>query len=244
MSSLHITPFILDQNNSVYIDFYTPTVAGIYSMSVTFGFAVEKMHVQMSPFAFEVRFSPTPRVVSCRFSDGGTSVVIKFSTSTDRGLLSNIQPCSTFIEFTGFLGNGCRSYWANNMELHLSLGVGASLIPGNVIHLKRNAIRAYLSSSLNASGSMNVVALDSFHVRVMLSSPTEISHCNDIELDVTSSTGSCGRPFAVSWHVSFTAKRFIEIQQVLNSYNGKLQARVAANLLMPGDQYLLWSTFV
>jgi len=65
---LHITPFILDQNNSVYIAFYTPTVAGIYSMSVTFGFAVEKMHVQKSPFAFEVRFSPTPRVVSCKFS--------------------------------------------------------------------------------------------------------------------------------------------------------------------------------
>lgn len=85
---------------------------------------------------------------------------------------------------------------------------------------------------------MNVVALRNFPVKVILSSPAEISYCNDVVLDATSSTGSSGRPFVVTWFVSFSATRAIEIQRILNSFNGSLQARIPSCLLLPGERYL------
>ena len=183
-------------------------------MSVTFGSGYEKLHIQMSPFTFPIQLSPTPTVLFCRFSSGGTSVVVTFASSTDRGQLSNTQSCSAYIENSGALGNGCRSSWTTDKELQLLLGAGATLVPGDILNLKRNVIRAYLSSSLYVSGSINVVAPFLFPVNIVLLSPAEISHCHDIVLDATSSSGSCGRAFAVSWFVSLSAKRADEIQKL------------------------------
>ena len=67
-----ISPFILDLNNSVYIAFYLPTVAGTYRVSVTFGSGDQRAPIHMSPFAIQVQESPNPSVISCRFSVGGT----------------------------------------------------------------------------------------------------------------------------------------------------------------------------
>jgi hypothetical protein len=235
---LQISPFILDRNDSVYIAFYIPTVAGKYHLSVYFGSGSEKNHIHMSPVVFQIALNQAPTVEFCRFAVGGTSLVVSFSASTDRGQFSNSQPCSSYIDDVSSLGNGCVAFWATDKELHLSLGTGALLAPGNVLTVKKNVIRAYMSSSLYISGQINVVAPFGFPVKAVLSTPAEVSHCNDIILDAASSTGSCGRPFVVSWFVSYSANRAFEIQQILNLHNGKLQARIPADLLLPGEEYL------
>ena len=68
--------------------------------------------------------------------------------------------------------------------------------------------------------------------------PAEISYCNDVVLDAISSTGSSGRPFVVTWFVSFSETRAIEMQRILDSFNGSLQARIPSALLLPGECYL------
>jgi hypothetical protein len=167
-----ISPFILDLNNSVYIAFYLPTVAGTYRVSVTFGSGDQRAPIHMSPFAIQVQESPNPSVISCSFSVGGTSLIITFSSSTDRGNYVETQPCSSYVADTTSLGNGCSSFWVTDQELYLSLGNGAFVIPGSILNLKGNVIRAYLSSSSYISGLMNVVALHNCPVKVILSSPS------------------------------------------------------------------------
>ena len=160
---------------------------------------------------------PAPDMSSCRFSDSGQSAIIRFRSPTDSaGFAASEWPCSALFSFINADKSTCS--WVDSEAVSVSFGVVGVistyqyLIPGDIVTLKPNLIRAFCARSRSFCASNPTANTDTTEVlqplhpaspTVILSAPSFISSCSNLSLDATASYGDGGRLYsAVQWSVS------------------------------------------
>jgi hypothetical protein len=157
---------------------------------------------------------PPPAVVSAAFSSLAQGIEVIFDSETDRGAASGAHGshlgCQSLVSFPGSsLADTCS--WVSKSKLLVTLGRGASVLPGDTIAVHKGQLRAEctLASSncpdwqYNHGESLTIRApTNALTPTVVLTAPSSIGVCDDITINSGSSTGSGGRKFsAYMWTV-------------------------------------------
>ena len=160
---------------------------------------------------------PAPDMESCRFTDSGQYITIRFNSPTDNGgFVASEWPCSSFFSFINADKSTCS--WIDSEAVSVSFGVvGVNsnpqyLVPGDIVTLLPNRIRAFCTKSRSLCSANPTANMDSLVVEqpsnptspiVILSAPSSISSCFNLSLDSSASYGNGGRLYsAVRWSVS------------------------------------------
>jgi len=140
---------------------------------------------------------PKPIVNIALFNNNGESIFIIFNSKTNQANFENIFPCEYLLEFYGNIQSTCQ--WINSTHIEI---LGAKMIsPGTSITIKGDKILPYceyitcLSNFVELTTIYISPPIDPIIPSVSISTPNIIGGCNSIILDLTSSTGFCGRPW-------------------------------------------------
>ncbi|KAJ1396414.1 hypothetical protein B484DRAFT_407340, partial [Ochromonadaceae sp. CCMP2298] len=158
---------------------------------------------------------PTPELQSARFSNDGSLVLVAFSALTDKGLLPNNFMCTALFLFAGASRASCQWLDAKSVAiypLYNSLYADDILRIGSSISLLASAaVRAQCSREASECGGWSSVVRRTLQTLAPLSAlmpvvsiigPSSIGACDELLLDVTSSSGAAGRP----WKSDFTVR--------------------------------------
>jgi hypothetical protein len=205
--------------------------AGRYLLNVTLsgrsGEAYEVSFPLGSEFVVKAFDDPTPAPLLKRamFSSDGSKVLIEFSGSTDEGSslkYSLMFDCSKMFSAHSLQSSppnpisvsGSRCVWTSSQSLEM-LPV-PQLNVGDVLALKGGLLRAQCPSKSDCSlwpaspsGTVTITAPSPaliFLPSVTVSIPTELGACDDLLLDLSSSSGSGGREWkSLSFKVSIVS---------------------------------------
>ena len=212
-------------------------------------------------------FSPTipmkdpPGIESCHFSNDGSYIKLVFDVATDRGNFERSHQCEIMLDFP-HVGNAmCR--WSDDSILRVfpaefdSFSVPSLVQIGDILRVKDNIARskcpseAKLSECSKWSTSSNLECVVSHPVSpslpsVSISSPSVVSSCNSFTLDISTSTGSGGRPW--SYHlinvtsVSRSNRSLAYVSKILafyqNDYSMFPPTALKAGYLMGNETYV------
>lgn len=191
-------------------------VAGIYTLEVVLsGPSAAEYNVSYSGsrvlrvLAADVE-PGTPQLLSATFSSDGSSVAVAFSAPTDKGGYQNAFPCAKLLNFTGSSAASCQ--WSDNAKM-VVYPVYSTKAPDSVLRVSSAVqiypltVRAACTSSTNVTRCKSWAAVPSTQMlvakptaplqpKVVLSVPSTIGGCSSLTVDLTSSTGAAGRPWA------------------------------------------------
>ena len=172
---------------------------------------------------------PTPRLISVQFSNSGSQLLVFFDTDTNKGNETiSLFPCSNLFSFIGVAYSICQ--WSSLSSVDIELGSAATVEIGSTFILLDNLIKAACVSNVAECGtwkfaprmSLTVGAPSSAIVpQVRIFAPSILGACDSFSLDLSSSTGNCGRQWAnVSFIVTssnpFSAALIAATQSFLN----------------------------
>jgi hypothetical protein len=224
----------------------TSIVAGIYNISVILSGSLSSSYdivfirgntIQVLGLDEE---PPTPTLASARFSNDGSSVIVQFDASTDRGTVAGLPfvsvfPCSKLFLFgpdsSGHGASFATCQWNSEATVVTAFPSAAHpLYPNNsTVILVSGLVRAACPSSVSASTCKSwSPALSSSVVieppaaalipRVKVSLANSIGACDSPKLDISGSTGSGGRIWAsVNVTVSSKASNMSALKTYLES---------------------------
>ena len=197
--------------------------------------------------------SDPPVLKGVRFSDVGNNLVLVFDSNTDKGAtrISSFDSsflCDVLISFPDSSVATCQ--WQSASTILALLPYDTTVVVGDACSLRSNMLLpAQGGSDYSPTGTGVKIEPphDPIRPQVRLSSTTEVSTCDDLELDPTQSYGSAGREWtAVEWDVTVedtsavTADNLENLNHVLNSEYGSSTARlavVARRYLILGTSY-------
>ena len=150
---------------------------------------------------------PAPQLLKVIFSSDGNALTAMFDRATNKGKISGYNfPCSYLFSFIGSSATVCA--WVDTMSIKISLGSGASVLPGDLIHFYGNdstyGIQAlsltvpadYTNYPYSSPLFLKILAPISAAKPVIgISAPTIIGPNSSYILDLTSTSGGGGRPF-------------------------------------------------
>lgn len=206
---------------------------------------------------------PAPFMLSAVFADDGTSIFVTFSGSTNYGSLQRSFTCSDLFEFVEISSGNViavpvsRCTWESAATVKLWTGSDATLwpesyevrvVPGNDLISActppgcNTWPRVDTSSSVASDYSATIAtAIAPVTPQVSISAPVTIGSCDDVELDISSSSGSGGRRWtSISFSVTSTgsAANTSLVQDYLDStYNGRGTVKVPYEYLISGLSY-------
>lgn len=206
---------------------------------------------------------PAPRILSAIFADDGASITVTFSGSTNYGGLRRSFDCSDLFVFKEVSSGSevtvpverCTwedaasvklwtgsddTLWPDDHEVHIVSDndlISACTPPGCDVWPRVNTSSGvggdYSAAISTASAPVTPV--------VAISAPVTIGSCDDVKLDISSSSGSGGRQWtSVSVSVTSTgsAANTSHVQDYLDaSYKGRGTALVPFDYLLSGLSY-------
>ena len=173
-----------------------------------------------------------PSLKSCQFDSSGGYLVIAFDKSTDQaGIIANEWSCSQLFIFADANTASCSWTSLSTIKVTFTALTASSLKPNDTLSVKGGMLRSACRSGTNCNNNhllrsqqihTDIVHKDSVPYIPLSSAlsvivqrpalpvapiivvivPTQIGACNDLMIDLSSSTGSGGRPWSsVVWTV-------------------------------------------
>jgi hypothetical protein len=148
------------------------------------------------------------------FSTDGSSLIILFDTSTntpDFGY-NRIFPCDLVAVFSSSNRAGCKWYNASMLIASLT-GTSTNLpSPGDRVTVKGGIFQKQCLEAITlicqsyqymTEVTMNLtIPSNAVHPSLVMSTTMNVGSCDDVVIDLTSSTGACSRPLvSFTWHV-------------------------------------------
>ncbi len=148
---------------------------------------------------------PVPSIVSAEYAVDGTYVAVTFDSSTNKGGLPTVFSCTLVMAFDGASSASCS--WADSYTIKiLPASTSPRLVGGGqiqVLSAPSYPIRAACDASaavdcsLYPSLSYTVLTVtipnDAVSPYVIMTSPSSMSYCDDLRLDLSATTGSAGQ---------------------------------------------------
>lgn len=196
---------------------------------------------------FEV--PPPPEMISARWQTSGLKFTIYFDSNTDMGRLFSPHPCDALFSFDG--AHEARCSWSDPSVCVVSLNGEKMLSIDGSIQLLPDVLRAECPE--NCKDGLNwttaapmtiVVSRSQSPVKptCVISAPPTVGNCDSPDIDISSSTGSGGRPWK-SANFSVTGSDMessLSVESLLMTYNlstGDLPLRIPSGMLKVGDFY-------
>jgi hypothetical protein len=148
---------------------------------------------------------PGPLMKNASFSSDGSKILLEFTSSTDRGgSLKYDTNCFSLFHISPLTSSllGSRCVWLDDKSLQITLVSGLSV--GDSIILREGVVKAQCTSRVDNCESWSHSIPHNITVSppvsplvpvVVVSIPRELGACDNLMLDLTSSTGSGGRPW-------------------------------------------------
>lgn len=190
---------------------YVGLASGHYTLSFTLtGPTAGIYNIRYSnPVITVVESSPVPdgpMLQSAIFSNDGSSVVITFDASTDRGGFVNNFVCNSLFQSSAFTSS-TRCLWVDDSHVSVFSRGDNGIRVGQNITLLGNRVRAkcrVVSESrictqwpYSKPSSITVLPpLDPMAPTVSIVAPAVISRCMDLTVDISGSLGAGGRTFS------------------------------------------------
>jgi sugar lactone lactonase YvrE len=172
----------------------------------------------------------SPIFLSASFSSNGAYILVKFDSSTNKGLTSSTSfKCSSIFSFTGIETSKCD--WIDDSSLTIYPGISVDsnklLNVGDSILLLSDKIKSkcYLTTTdclgwfYSVSKNITVVA-SKISVRpiVVINSPSVMGSCDSLTLNLLSSSGSGGRNWKSRKFQVFSSSLNISINENIEKY--------------------------
>ena len=148
-------------------------------------------------------FTP-PCFESAIYDDSGISLLVQFSTSTNKALLPKLFSCPDLLIFVYVEQASCQ--WVDSSSLRVTFHGGQSPPVGSSIALSRTDSVRHLSVecpvSFDCASWPKMAANSSVWIqmpskpvkpKVVVNGPTEIDICSPLEIDLSASYGSAGK---------------------------------------------------
>ncbi|CAN0189581.1 unnamed protein product, partial [Ectocarpus fasciculatus] len=141
-----------------------------------------------------------PKVNGAVFTSSGLFVLVRFGASTDRGGVQGVFTCSALFSFEGSEQSECQ--WDGSDVVSIALPSNSRVSPGHTLHVLGGKVRAACSFDRSVcseweaiAGSSVVIAAPARPVSpsVSISTSDLLGSCDNMVLDISSSTGSGGR---------------------------------------------------
>eukprot|EP01038_Epipyxis_sp_PR26KG_P007133 gene7133-9734_t len=182
-----------------------------------------------------------PQLSSAKFSDDGSCVELLFDSSTNKGGYTNNFLCGSMLSFSGDSTSTCS--W--NDDRTIKIYYPFKLIVNSVILLKNNN---------NITGECSSVAIcsESIETSVLVMPPSNpippivninvqpiVSICSGARMDLTSSTGSAGRPWLSTKFevISSSSTNYAIVAYLNRTYDSSKPLTIPASLLESGFSY-------
>ena len=150
---------------------------------------------------------PAPSLVEAIFSDDGSSFTLSFDSATNKGDTTNLFNCAKLFEFACAKQSQCQ--WLDSRHVNsFVFGSSSCASPGSTLRIAAPAaIKALCvgkcssySTWPNATRSAVIIGRPVAAVtpQVVLSVPAIVGSCDSLFIDISSSTGSGGRPWSAA----------------------------------------------
>jgi hypothetical protein len=199
---------------------YIPVMSGSYRLNVTLTGPSSSTYTVVFPFGDMLvvkgveEVLPPPLILQSEFSSDGSKIKVTFTSPTNRAGVVNLISCGLLFKSSSTTTShslpwSSRCLWTSDSSLEIS-SFGSFIEPGDVLTLKTGVLKARCTSKVDPfcgswktndpqNSTISVISTVMSPV-VTLSLPTEIGPCDDLTVDLTSSSGAGGR----SWKsVSF-----------------------------------------
>jgi hypothetical protein len=201
--------------------------------------------------AIGVRPRPSPpRLMSAHFGNTGATARVQFDKGTNQGGQPRAGgPCANIFSNANLLGMGSVCTWPSTAGLQqgqtlvITFGQGATLGVYSLLHLKAGAVRSPVSpdgvQSLSvSSGAVSVSAPLGTTVKAsakLRQPPSEISSCDNLVLDASTSEGNAGRPMLFQWSVVTTSPQLPLLEDFLALKSNTQGIGSGSNRVFCGD---------
>ena len=166
---------------------------------------------------------PPPELTTAIMGDTGGALALTFSKPSDQGggrnlaALPGVSECaatssgsSTCCELLATvtvakLGVGSSCYWLDASMLAVSLGTGATIVPGDSVELRpgalaQEAVCARATATEFSSGSAPLSPPKNPPVPIVqIRTPSAVSSCDNLVVDGSDTRGGGGRALSFSW---------------------------------------------
>ncbi|RYH21882.1 hypothetical protein EON65_19985, partial [archaeon] len=236
-----------------------PQFPGSYQLTVRlFGSSAAEYYATLDRTEFVVEQASSyvpqvPRLVAAAFSNDGSTVQLVFDSATNRGGFANAFPCSQFLVFRNINWFLCR--WISDTTIALqsisssaeyALNVNDTISLQGMNNITASCIAdSNVCTSYQPVESINVtVATPTSGIRpsIVFTAPSKITSCSPLTLDISSSTGSGGRPWSTYEFEVFdsVAAQAKEIESYLNGDDYSLfpVSPIPAFLFRKGRTYI------
>jgi hypothetical protein len=143
---------------------------------------------------------PTPYILTAVFSSSGTTVIVSFSANTDLGLVTTSKfGCSKLFVFKNASSSNCQWQDSSNVIVYSN-----KVNIGDTIRVFPNTIKAQCTSA-QLCDKWNYTTPAAVTIRgpayavvpsIVIAAPAIINKCDSLSVDLSSSTGSGGRPWS------------------------------------------------
>jgi hypothetical protein len=199
---------------------------------------------------FEIHAEPPPpRLSSAVFSDDGSSVTVRFDSSTDYASLGNIFSCNRLFRFDD--AGKCRCQWLDASGVVIYVTGTNAVDVNDEISLLPSILKAECPSSdcsdwqyaIETTVRITAPAFPTTPI-VSISGPSLIGECDSLALDISGSTGSGGRAWAsLVFAVQSPSPNVSEVETFLNTkYKISPPTAIPSALLRSGFSYLITTT--
>ena len=153
---------------------------------------------------------PAPSLIKAVFSDEGSSITISFDSATNKGGTTTFFNCATLFDFACAGQSQCQ--WLDSQRVKIYVyGSSSCASPGASFQIAASAaIKApclaiggkcsLYSIWPNATRSAVIIGgpVAAVTPQVVLTVPAVVGSCDSLNIDISSSTGSGGRPWKVA----------------------------------------------
>ena len=172
---------------------------------------------------------------SAVFGSDGMTVDVTFSGNTNKGDQLLTFGCDTLFTFEGNSDASCL--WISDSRMRVSLTASADVLVSvqSIITVKTDTIRPLsdLTSFIPSSSIAIAVAVDAITPGVIISAPHTVGICDSPAIDVTTSTGACGR----DWKSAVLEIESIPLTVTLGDHNIFPPIQLPIGMLTAGYDY-------
>ena len=190
-----------------------------------------------TPNAFSVvrEFNTAPTMLSASFSSDLSAVIVYFDMSIDTKSFSPLFDCSSIFMLPRGSRHKCR--WNDVSMVYILMAFDSDIIVGDRIDLLSKSVKASGSSSYASAQTIAILSpTDPVSPDVVINCPTILSYCQDLNIDLSSSSGSGGRLWqSVSVVVSTNPALSSSLVTNLNTYLQSKLSRVAMTVTIPSS---------
>lgn len=178
-------------------------------------------------------YAAAPKALSAKLGGNLKTIIVAFDTG-----IAGKKSCSDYFESSVLakLGTRARCYKGSLNQIAISLGVGATIVPGYPITLRDDSIFAYREKmSYAASGSVDLEGSTYKPFEIVIVGPSQVGICDTIEIKAMAYGNTDVRQLSFSWDVSFA--RDTNKAHLTSQHHDDLKAISRYLYNLPSDTY-------